>query len=186
MKKALTLLGMASIIFVLGLIGCNENTSNDDPLEGQFGGSDAIVKEFRIGNVPITTGGTFNVPLGEVNKLTFILNEDVDPISFVEFIDIKITVFNQDTGKFLVLTRPTMLENGSFYIFDNKRWVEYRLLHYMDRVWIGGVPIDDPPFATPGDTLEVMVDYASGRNNIGEWFAFKLDTFKVIFTESTP
>jgi len=182
MRKALTLLGIVLVILILGLLACSDN---NNPVAGDFNGSDPIVKEFRIGNVPITAGGTFDVPLGEVNKLSFVLNEEVDPVSFVEFLDIKITIFNQDTGSTLILNRPTMLENGSFYVLGDNKLVEYRLLHYMDRVWIGGVPMD-PAFASPGDTLEVTVQNVGGKNRIGEWFAFRFDTFKVVFSISTP
>ncbi len=184
MKKALALIFLTSIAMALILLGCGND--GEDVIEGNFNGSDAMVQEFRIGNVSITAGGTFDVPLAEINLMTFVLDEPVDPVSFVDFLDLKITIYNRDTGKFLVLTKPTMLENGSFYISEDNMYVEYRLLHYMDRVWIGGVPIDDPPFASPGDTLEVKVDFVAGKDLSGKWWAFKTDMFKVIYTSSTP
>ena len=182
MKKALTLLGIVSVILILGLLACNDS---NNVVTGGFNGSDPIVKEFRIGNVPVSNGGIYNVALGEVNKLAFVLNEEVDPISFVDFLDVKITIYNQDQDTTLILNRPGMLENGSFYIVGDNKLVEYRLLHYMDRLWIGGVPVD-PVFASPGDTLQVTVDSVTGKNRAGEWFSFKLDTFKIVYTSSTP
>ena len=180
MKKAIIILVLSCAAFILVFIGCNDSNGIVPDW------SHPIVKECRIGNVPIIAGGTFDVPLGEVNLMTFVLNQNVDAVTFVEFLDIKITIFNQDTNQYLILTRNTMLENGSFYVGQNSQYVEYRLLHYMDRVWIGGVPIDNPPFASPGDTLEVKLDYVSGRNAAGAWFNFHLDTFKIVFSTSTP
>ena len=161
--------------------------SNEDNrvIAGGFKGSDPIVTEFRMGNVPVTAGGIYNVPLGEVNLLTFVLSEELDPVFFLDFLDIKITIYNKDTGATLILNRPGMLESGNFFVLGENKVLEYRLVHYMDRVWIGGVPVE-PDFASPGDALDVTIQNITGKTRAGRWFSFKSDAFTVVYTSATP
>ena len=178
MKKIQTLVSLLLVILCLTLVSCN-NGDELDPFA--FNGSDPIIKEFRIGNVPITNGGTFVVPLNESSSLTFILSEEIDPITFVDFFDMSISVHNQDTDGTLFLRKATMLENGSFSYIPELRQLEYRLSHTMGTVIVGGTPFI---FAQPGDTLTVTVDFLVGRNKFGFWFNYSLDKFKIVYAAS--
>ena len=86
MRKALTLLILLSILICLGMLACQKGNIIG-PYD--FNGSDPIVKEFRIGATAINAGETINVPLELVDNLTFILNGAVDPITFLQFLDIR-------------------------------------------------------------------------------------------------
>lgn len=186
MRKALTLLILLSILLCLGMLACGSGSSIG-PYD--FNGSDPIVKEFRMGSIAVNAGETINVPLELVDNLTFILNGKVDPITFLQFLDIRITVENLDCDNSFEcqgtvrLNNLDMQANGYFDISEDGRTVEYRMYHSLDELWMGGLPID-PPVARPGDTLEVTVERIVGRDKSGNWFAFQLDKFKITYVLS--
>jgi len=186
MRKALTLLILLSILFCLGMLACQKGNSIDAV---DFNGSDPIVKEFRIGSTAVNAGETINIPLELVDNFTFILNGEVDPITFLQFLEIRINVVNLDCDNSLecqgsvILRNSDMQANGYFDISEDGRTVEYRMNHSLDELWMGGLPID-PPVARPGDTLEITVERIVGRDKGGDWFAFQLDTFRIAYVAS--
>ena len=188
MRKALTLLILLSILLCLGMLACG-NGNGIDPSD--FNGSDPIVKEFRIGATAINAGETINVPLELVDNLTFILNGAVDPITFLQFLDIRITIVNLDCDAYVDfdcrgtvrLNNIDMQANGYFDISEDGKTVEYRMYHSLDELWMGGLPIS-PPIARPGDTLEITIERIVGRDKSGNWFAFQLDKFRIAYVAS--
>ena len=179
MRKALILLILLSILLCLGLLACG-NGSEPGPFD--FNGSDPIVKEFRIGSTPVSTGGTFNIPFRLVDNFTFELDGVVDPVTFNEFLNIKIILTNLDTCQAVVLDNLTMKNNGYFTIYDDGRKVEYRLYHTLESLWSGGGSVVQ--VAQPGDTIEVVVDRIIGRDKKGRWFAYQMDKFYVVYVHS--
>ncbi len=177
MRKAIILIGLLSIILLLGL-ACGKGS---ELVATDFNGSDPIVKEFRIGPYSISSGGTFNIPFENVDTFTFVLNGAVDPISFEQFLDVKITATNIDSGSTVIFTSTHMKENGVFEISPSQRTVEYRMQHTMEQLWVGGTP---STFITPGDRIEVTVDYVVGKDVFGDWFAFQMDKFWLVYAES--
>lgn len=186
MRKALILLILLSILLCLGMLACG-NGNSVDPFD--FNGSDPIVKEFRIGAIAVHSGETVNIPLELVDNFTFVLNGEVDPVTFLQFLDVRINVVNLDCDNLIDcqgsvrLTNIVMQENGSFEITDDGRTIEYRMNHSLDELWNGGLPID-PALARPGDTLEITVERIVGRDKSGDWFAFQLDKFRVTYVAS--
>lgn len=186
MRKALTLLILLSILICLGMLACQKGNSIG-PYD--FNGSDPIVKEFRIGATAMHAGETINIPLELVDNFTFILNGAVDPITFLQFLDIRITVVNLDCDNSLDcqgsvrLRNSDMQANGYFDISEDGRTVEYRMYHSLDELWMGGLPIS-PPVGRPGDILEITVERIVGRDKSGNWFAFQLDKFRIAYVAS--
>ena len=188
MRKALTLLILLSILFCLGMLACQKG-NNIGPFD--FNGSDPIVKEFRIGAIAVHAGETINIPLELVDNFTFVLNGEVDPVTFLQFLDIRINVVNLDCDVYLDddchgsmrLNNLDMQANGSFDISEDGRTVEYRMYHSLDELWLGGYPIT-PPVARPGDTLEITAERIVGRDKSGDWFAFQLDRFRIAYVAS--
>ncbi len=186
MRKALISLILLSILLCLGMLACG-NGSGIDPYD--FNGSDPIVKEFRIGATAINAGETINIPLELVDNFTFILNGEVDPVTFLQFLDIRINVVNLDCDYSfdcqgsVRLNNLDMQANGYFDISEDGRTVEYRLYHSLDELWMGGLPIS-PPVARPGDTLEITIERIVGRDKSGDWFAFQLDKFRIAYVAS--
>ena len=179
MRKALILLILLSILLCLGLLACGNGS---DPGPFDFNGSDPIVKEFRIGSTPVFTGGTFNIPFRLVDNFTFELDGEVDPVTFNEFLNIKIILKNLDTGTAIPITNQTMMDNGYFTIYDNGSKVEYRLYHTLESLWSSGLPVAE--VARPGDTIEVLVERIVGRDKKGRWFAYQMDKFHVVYVSS--
>lgn len=181
MRKALILLILVSVLLCLGLLACG---SGGEPGPFDFNGSDPIVKEFRMGSTPVSAGGTYYIPFRLVDNFTFELNGVVDPVTFSEFLDIKIMLTNIDSGQVIPITTATMKSNGYFTIYDGGRKVEYRLYHTMESLWSSGVSVVE--VARPGDTIEVFVERIVGRDKKGNWFAFQMDSFHVVYTSSGP
>ena len=180
MRKALILLILLSVLLCLGLLACG-NGSEPGPFD--FNGSDPIVKVFRIGSTTVSVGETFNIPFTLVDRFTFELNGIVDPVTFNEFLNIKLIFKNITTGTTIPITTQTMKDNGYFTIYDNGRKVEYRLYHTMDSLWSCGIPT---VIASPGDTIEVLVERIIGRDKKGRWFAYQMDKFYVVYTSTPP
>ena len=180
MRKALILLILLSVLLCLGLLACG-NGNEIGPFD--FNGSDPIVKEFRMGSTPVSAGGTYYIPFRLVDNFTFELNGEVDPVTFSEFLDIKIILTNVDSGHVIPITTQAMKNNGYFTIYDGGRKVEYRLYHTMEFLWVSGYPVD---VIAPGDTVEVFVERIVGRDKKGNWFAFQMDKFHVVYTSSGP
>jgi hypothetical protein len=180
MRKPIILLGLLLISVCLVLHGCG---NGNDACELDFTGSDNMVKEVRVGATTVTAGGTFNIPFEYVDTLTFELNGKVNPVTFTQFLTVRIVVTNLDRCGSIVLTTCYMQENGYFTIYNDGQTVEYRMYHAIDRVWSGGTPIE-PPLWYPGDTLEVYVEYVVGKDVKGHWFAFKEDRFNLVYVSA--
>lgn len=180
MRKALILLILVSVLLCLGLLACG---NGGEPGPFDFNGSDPIVKEFRMGSTPVSAGGTYYIPFRLVDNFTFELNGVVDPVTFSEFLDIKIVLTNVDSKISIPITTQTMKNNGYFTIFDGGRKVEYRLYHTMEFLWVSGFPVD---VIAPGDTVEVFIERIIGRDKKGNWFAFQMDSFHIVYTSSGP
>ncbi|MCX6647157.1 MAG: hypothetical protein NTY09_12495 [bacterium] len=177
MRNRLSWLIAISLI-ALFMASCDSGSNN-----GSLGGSEALIRNLFIGNVPIQVEQTHNIPMSQVTSMRFELNRAVTVQSLTQVFSFEILVSNMDTGQTFRITDSNLEENGEIVWVEggDNKILEYRMTHTMDRIVSGGQMY---MMGTSGNELKVTVVYMVGQSADGMHWSYTDDTFYIVMTDS--
>lgn len=165
------------ILIACFLLSCNSNSDITS-----LNGSEVLIRNLTIGNVPIQVEQTHNIPLSQVSTMRFELNRAVTEQSLTQVFNFEILISNSDTGQSFRITTCNMAENGNLVWVDgSNKIIEYRLNHTMATIVSGGQSFS---LGSSGNELQVTVIFMVGQSADGRHWSYTDDTFTIVWTDS--